>query len=71
MGSYVQNYGNDCRNHYIVSDNTAILIEISKQVPQAWGLDFSLRLAADFGTQFGNNFGAMLSIRKKGLITKW
>lgn len=71
MGSYVQNYGNDCRNHYVLSDNTAILIEISKQVPQAWGLDFSLRLAADFGTQFGNNFGALLSIRKKGLITKW
>jgi hypothetical protein len=34
-------------------------------------LDFGLSLAGDFGTQFGNQFGAMITIRKQGFITQW
>ena len=36
-----------------------------------YGKEFGLRLAADFGTQWGNQFGAMLTISKKGVITEW
>lgn len=51
--------------------NTAWMLEISKHVPQAWGMDFSLRLAGDVGSQFGNTFGAMLCIAKRGLIKEY
>lgn len=69
--SYAQNFGNDNTSKQLLSTNTAGLIEISKHVEKAWGLDFSLSLAGDFGNQFGNQFGAMFSIRKQGIITKW
>ena len=48
--------------------NNAILLEVRKQVEQAWGLEFGLSLGCDIGTQFGNSFGAMISIRKQGFI---
>ena len=53
------------------TQNTAVLLEVKKHVPQAWGLDFGIRLAADIGTQFGNSFGAQITISKKGIICKW
>ena len=31
-------------------------------------MEFGLSLAADIGTQFGNSFGAMVSIAKRGII---
>lgn len=69
--SYARNYGNDPTSRKLLSTNTALLAEVTKHVPQAWGLDFGLRLAADFGSQFGNSFGAQITISKKGIITKW
>ena len=53
------------------SANTAVLLEVKKIVPQAWNLEFGLSLGGDFGTQYGNAFGAMVTIRKQGLITSW
>jgi hypothetical protein len=47
------------------------LLEVTKHIKKAWDLDFGLSLAADLGTQFGNQLGAMLTIRKKGIITQW
>ena len=67
--SHVHNYGR--YGAPAESVNTAILLDVTKHVRQAWGLDFGLRLAADFGTQFGNRFGAQLTISKRGLITSW
>jgi len=69
--SYARNYGDNSRSRAVLSDNTALLLEVYKHVPQAWGLDFGLRLAGDFGTQFGNQFGAQITIVKKGIITQW
>lgn len=69
--SYARNYGNDNTSRAILSENTALLIEVNKHVEQAWGLDFGLRLGADIGTQFGNDFGAQITIVKRGIITKW
>ena len=69
--SYARNYGNDNTSKAVLSTNTALLLEVNKHVEQAWGLDFGLRLAADLGTQFGNTFGAQISIRKNGIICKW
>lgn len=67
--NHAENYGN-----YSVpkrSWNTAVLLEVIKQVPQAWGMEFGVSLAGDFGTQYGNCFGAMITIRKQGLIKQW
>ena len=69
--SYARNYGNDNTSRAELSHNTALLLEVHKQVEQAWGLDFGFRLAADFGTQWGNQIGAQLTISKRGLICKW
>lgn len=69
--SYAQNYGNDNTSTLLLSRNVGTLLEVSKHFERAWGLDFSLSLAADFGKQFGNQFGAMLTIRKQGIITQW
>lgn len=69
MASYTRNWG---RYKYpLYNENTAVMLEVKKHVEQAWGLDFGIRLAADFGTQFGNEFGAMITISKQGLITSW
>ena len=53
------------------SRNTAVLLEVKKHVPQAWGLDFGLSLAGDFGSRYGNSFGAMITISKQGIITSY
>lgn len=67
--TYADNYGNYTRPAR--SNNTAVLLEVKKIVPQAWNLEFGLSLAGDFGTQYGNQFGAMITVSKKGIITKW
>ena len=41
---------------------------IKKQIPELWDLDISLSLGADIGTQFGNSYGVMFSIAKRGII---
>lgn len=69
--SYAENYGNDNRRPQLLSTNTGLLLEVEKHVEKAWGLDFSVSLATDIGTQFGNTFGAMVTIRKQGIITQW
>ena len=67
--SHVHNYGT--YRAPLQSVNTAFLLEVKKHVPQAWGLDFGVALSGDFGTQFGNQFGAMVTISKQGLITSY
>lgn len=67
--NHADNYGRYSKPER--SQNNAVLLELTKHVPQAWGLDFGLTLAGDFGTQYGNRFGAMLTIRKTGLLTQW
>ena len=66
--SYAKNYGRYRDGDALKSTNTAILLEVNKQVPQWWNLDFSLSLGADLGTQFGNSFGVMFSVAKRGII---
>jgi len=66
MVTYADNYGT--YREPIRSHNTAVLLEVKKHVPQAWGMEFGLSLAGDFGNQYGNQFGAMLTICKKGII---
>ncbi|MBR6492458.1 MAG: hypothetical protein IKT13_00800 [Paludibacteraceae bacterium] len=67
--SYVDNYGT--YKHPLKNHNTAVLLELRKYVPEAWGMEFGVALAGDFGTQYGNQFGGMITIRKQGLIKKW
>ena len=51
--------------------NTSLMLDIKKRVEQAWGLEFGLRLSADIGNKWGNNYGAMVTITKSGLIKEW
>ena len=69
--SYARNFGNDNTSKVLLSTNTASLLEITKHIEKAWGLDFGVSLATDFGNQFGNQVGAMFTIRKQGIITQW
>jgi hypothetical protein len=69
--TYARNYGNDNSLRDPLNHNTALMLEVRKQVEKAWGLEFGLRVAADLGTQWGNQWGAMLTIQKKGLICNW
>ena len=67
--TYADNYGTyqtPARSH-----NTAFLMEVSKYVPQAWGLEFGIALAGDFGDQYGNQFGGQITVRKQGIIKNW
>ena len=52
------------------SYNNSIYCSVQKLVPQAWNLNFGIAVGGDFGTQFGNSFGAMLTISRRGLIWK-
>lgn len=67
--TYADNYG----TYYapVRSHNTAFLLEVNKYVPQAWGLEFGLALAGDFGDQYGNQFGGQITVRKQGIIKNW
>lgn len=67
--TYADNYGN--YRTPVRSHNTAVLIEVNKRVPQAWNLEFGIALAGDFGTQYGNQFGAMITVKKQGIIKNW
>ena len=71
LATYARNYGNDNSLRDPLNHNTALMLEVRKQVEKAWGLEFGLRVAADLGTQWGNQWGAMLTIQKKGLICNW
>lgn len=66
MAAYTRNWGT--YRAPAKSYNTALMLEVKKHVQQAWDLDFGMRIATDFGTQYGNHFGAMLTISKQGLI---
>ena len=67
--TYANNYGTYKAPK--LTANTAVLLEVNKQVPQAWNMEFGVALSGDFGTQYGNTFGAMLTISKQGLIKQW
>jgi hypothetical protein len=47
------------------------MLDVSKRVEKAWGLEFGVRLAADFGTQWGNQVSGMIRISKKGILTSY
>ena len=64
--SHARNWGTYNQPKY--STNTACMLEVQKHVEKAWGLDFGVRMAADMGTQYGNRFGAMITISKQGII---
>lgn len=66
MASYTRNWGTYQEPAF--SKNTALLLEIKKNIPKAWGLDFGLSIGADIGNQFGNTVGAMFTLSKRGVL---
>ena len=69
LTSYVKNYGSYQKPQY--SENIALLLEVSHQLDKVWGLDVTIALAGDIGTQYGNQIGGYLRIAKKGIIVKY
>ena len=66
--SHSSNYGT---YHLLVrSYNNSFYCSVQRLVPQAWNLNFGIAVGGDFGTQFGNSFGAMLTVSRSGLIWK-
>lgn len=66
--SHSRNYGTYQTPNRTINNN--ILLEVNKTIPQAWHLNFGIALGADIGTQFGNTYGIMISIAKRGIIWK-
>ena len=52
------------------SYNNAVYCSVQKLVPQAWNLSFGVAVGADWGSQFGNSFGAMVIVARSGIIWK-
>ena len=46
-------------------------MEVNRRIEKAWRLEFGIALSTDIWTQYGNQFGAMLTIRKQGIIAQW
>ena len=69
MVNHAENYGR--YNAPLRSNNTAVLLEVRRHVKEALGLDFGFGIAGDFGSQYGNVFGAMISVSKRGIICEW
>ncbi len=66
MASYTRLYD---RYEYPTDNyNHAFLLEVNKNFKSIWNLDFGISLAMDRGTQFGNSFGIMFTIARKGLL---
>ena len=63
---YAKNYGRYTAPRK--TDNTSLIVEVNKHVDKAWGLDFGLAVGVDFGSEYGTQAGAMITIRKQGLI---
>lgn len=70
MAAYTRNWGT-YQAPKPLTDNTALLLEVKKQVPKAWGMEFGISLGANIGSQYGNSFGAMLTISKRGLLISY
>lgn len=64
--SHAQNYGR--YRGLNRSSNTALGLVVQHTEPRAWNLNFKLTFAADIGSQFGNNFGVMLTVAKRGIV---
>ena len=73
LATHVRNYGRYLHDDWYnrKSENTALMLDVSKRVKRAWGLEFGARIAADFGSQWGNQVSAMIRISKKGVICNW
>lgn len=71
LASYARNYGNNQYQVHPLTDNWAVLLDVNRRVEEAWDLIFGLRLAVDAGSQFGNRFGAQLTVSKEFNLTSW
>lgn len=70
LGTHMHNYGSYNMSDWytIKSKNTSLLLSVTKRVEKAWDLQFGVQLAADFGTQWGNQVSAMITVVKSGII---
>ncbi len=64
LGTYSENYGLPKSPFPTRRRNASVLCEFNRN----WGNDFitSLSLGADYGSMYGRNFGAMLTLKKSG-----
>lgn len=64
LASFSKNYGIISTPFYI--ENTSLLIDVNKYFPQFYQLEVGCAVGADFGKLYGNSFGVLLSVKKRG-----
>ncbi len=50
--------------------NNSVYCSVQKLVPQAWNLNFGVVIGGDWGSQFGNSVGVMITVSRSGIIWK-
>lgn len=65
LSSFGKNYGNYSEPFNLKKSNS-VLLEINKNIPTCWNIEVGFTAGMDWGEMYGNAFGGMLSIRKRG-----
>lgn len=66
MASYSMNYGLPRATFPTPKPNTSLLLELNKTFGQRQQTEIKLSLGSDIGQMYGNNYGAMLTVRTTG-----
>ena len=66
LATFSKSYGTYSSPTYPAKTLNSFLIEISRLVPQTNGIEGTVHLAGDYGSFYGNSFGLMIGIRKRG-----
>ncbi len=66
LATYSKNYGNPSALYKTMRPNTSLMLELNKKFGKKQTFETKLSLGADVGEMYGNNMGAMFTIKKTG-----
>jgi hypothetical protein len=71
LASFSKNYGTYSAPFSSRIRNQSYLLEVNKLFPRWYHLEAGCSLAADFGKLYGNSVSCMITLRKRGILTKY
>lgn len=71
LATFSKNYGIYGKSESLIKKNTAILLDLRKQLSVRWNVEMGIAASADFGKLYNNSVGCQLSIRKSGYLFKY